>query len=195
MSESIPHRTLYFGYGSNLWIDQMNRRCPESKLVGIGLLKDWKWIINNRGYANIILSPTDIVYGLVYEISATDEASLDRSEGVPVSYLKQYHSIEFTPLSVPTHHNHPDVQAPSISSPSLAKEMLVYVDIKRVTPSSPKEEYIYRINKGIVDGVKAGIPMAYFDKYFRPSIPPLPEVYDEPEVKDPFDPQLYRVEA
>jgi hypothetical protein len=39
--DAIPHPTLYFGYGSNLWIDQMNRRCPESKLVGVGLLKDW----------------------------------------------------------------------------------------------------------------------------------------------------------
>lgn len=34
-------QTLYFGYGSNLWIDQMNRRCPESRYVGIGLLPDW----------------------------------------------------------------------------------------------------------------------------------------------------------
>lgn len=131
----------------------------------------------------------------MYEISPTDEASLDRSEGVPRSYVKQYHPIDFTPLAVPIHHNHPDAQASPTSSTAIIKEMLVYVDVKRITPSTPKEEYIYRINKGIVDGVKAGIPVQYFEKYFRPSIPPLPEVYDEPEVKDPFDPQLYFVEA
>jgi len=34
-------RSLYFGYGSNIWIDQMNRRCPENKYVGVALLKDW----------------------------------------------------------------------------------------------------------------------------------------------------------
>jgi hypothetical protein len=34
-------KTIYFGYGSNLWIDQMNRRCTENKYVGIGLLQDW----------------------------------------------------------------------------------------------------------------------------------------------------------
>jgi hypothetical protein len=160
-----------------------------------------KWFINRRGYANIIPSPDDIVYGLVYELSPSDEASLDRSEGAPVIYAKQNHPIAFTPLAIHTHHNHPDAQAPEASSPgsesnsTTAKEMLVYVDVKRTKPGPPKEEYIYRINKGIVDGVKSGIPMAYFDKYFRPSIPPLPEVADEPEVKDPFDPQLYYVEA
>jgi hypothetical protein len=34
-------QTLYFGYGSNVWIDQMNRRCPESRYVGTAVLQDW----------------------------------------------------------------------------------------------------------------------------------------------------------
>ena len=34
-------KTVYFAYGSNLWIDQMNRRCPENKYVGVGVLHDW----------------------------------------------------------------------------------------------------------------------------------------------------------
>lgn len=33
--------TLYFGYGSNLWIDQMNRRCPDNKYIGVGVLREW----------------------------------------------------------------------------------------------------------------------------------------------------------
>ena len=37
--ESKP--TLYFGYGSNVWIDQMNRRCPENKYIGTAVLHDW----------------------------------------------------------------------------------------------------------------------------------------------------------
>jgi len=31
----------YFGYGSNIWIDQMNRRCPDNKYIGLGLLRGW----------------------------------------------------------------------------------------------------------------------------------------------------------
>ena len=37
--ESTP--TLYFGCGSNMWLDQMNRRCPENKYIGIAVLHDW----------------------------------------------------------------------------------------------------------------------------------------------------------
>jgi hypothetical protein len=37
----MAERTLYFGYGSNLWRDQMNRRCPENRLIGVGELKGW----------------------------------------------------------------------------------------------------------------------------------------------------------
>jgi hypothetical protein len=32
---------LYFGYGSNMWKDQMARRCPESALIGVGLVHGW----------------------------------------------------------------------------------------------------------------------------------------------------------
>jgi hypothetical protein len=34
-------QTLYFAYSSNIWIDQMNRRCPENKYVGTAKLHDW----------------------------------------------------------------------------------------------------------------------------------------------------------
>ncbi len=33
--------TLYFGYGSDMWVDQMNRRCPENKYIGTAVLYDW----------------------------------------------------------------------------------------------------------------------------------------------------------
>jgi gamma-glutamylcyclotransferase len=33
--------TLYFGYGSNIWIEQMNRRCPNNKYIGLGVLREW----------------------------------------------------------------------------------------------------------------------------------------------------------
>ncbi|KAL1648495.1 hypothetical protein SLS58_002250 [Diplodia intermedia] len=56
-----PPSTLYFAYGSNLWLDQMHRRCPSSVYLGVGRLHGsnssntgWRWIINERGYANVV---------------------------------------------------------------------------------------------------------------------------------------------
>ena len=50
--------TLYLAYGSNLSTTQMSQRCPESRLVGVAVLEGWRWIINERGYANIVEAPS-----------------------------------------------------------------------------------------------------------------------------------------
>ncbi|KAI0430086.1 hypothetical protein F5Y09DRAFT_239959 [Xylaria sp. FL1042] len=109
-SAAEPGR-LYFAYGSNLSTTQMQRRCPHSTPIGLARLADWTWIINERGYANIIpqeysapgetesrtetdllpsLSPGNPgVYGLVYRLHPDDEAKLDRYEGVGFAYEKE----------------------------------------------------------------------------------------------------------
>ncbi|TGO66710.1 hypothetical protein BELL_0938g00010 [Botrytis elliptica] len=47
-------QTLYFAYGSNLSLKQMKTRCPDSTYVGTGVLQNYRWIVNQRGYANIV---------------------------------------------------------------------------------------------------------------------------------------------
>ncbi|KAA8572454.1 hypothetical protein EYC84_003074 [Monilinia fructicola] len=49
--------TLYFAYGSNLSLTQMKARCPNSTYYGLGVLQGYRWIINQRGYANIVSDP------------------------------------------------------------------------------------------------------------------------------------------
>ena len=39
--DAQTHEILYFGYGSNVWIDQMNRRCPDNKYIGVAVLREW----------------------------------------------------------------------------------------------------------------------------------------------------------
>jgi hypothetical protein len=41
MADVKNAQTLYFGYGSNVWMDQMNRRCPESRYIATAVLHDW----------------------------------------------------------------------------------------------------------------------------------------------------------
>ena len=137
-------------------MDQMARRCPESKLVGLGILKGWKWFINTRRYANIIRSSEDLVYGLVYEISPTDEANLDREEGVPQSYTKEMVAVKLQP---------------AIGEEKSLVQGLVYIDKKRVEEGEPWEEYIHRMNMGIKDAAARGLPRWYIDKYLRRYIP------------------------
>ena len=83
--------TIYFGYGSNLWRQQMEQRCPHSEYKGVARLNDYKWLINERGYANVVETSRhttemqglslpsakvyeDEVWGLVYTLQHSDEA-------------------------------------------------------------------------------------------------------------------------
>ena len=142
---------LYFAYGSNLWRQQMIRRCPDQREIGTGRLKGWRWIITTRGYASIVASEGDYVLGTVFELSKADVLSLDRFEGVEQgNYRKEM--IIF------------DVEGRSLNG-------LVYIDL--VTEEGiPKEEYITRINNGIRD---AGFPDEYVTRYLRPFVPPCPD--------------------
>lgn len=119
---------------------------------------DRRWIINGRGYANIIPSPGDIVYGFVFELTASDEKSLDRYESS--AYEKLYIPVDLIPND--------DAQPESVKS-------LIYVDVKRKMEGEIVEEYIYRMNMAIRDALKEGVPASYIKKLLRPFIPDLVE--------------------
>ena len=140
----------YFAYGSNMWRAQMNRRCPGNVWLGQAGLPDYRWIISRRGYASIVASPGDDVYGIVYGLTPTDEQALDEYEGVASgSYLKRYLPV-FTEGTYLT--------------------CLVYID-PIIAEGEPHAEYVHRINNGIRD---ARLPDEYVTRYIRPYIPLIP---------------------
>jgi gamma-glutamylcyclotransferase (GGCT)/AIG2-like uncharacterized protein YtfP len=141
---------LYFAYGSNLWPEQMQHRCPGHRIIGPGRLSGYRWIISKRGYANIVKSLSDEVQGVVYEITESDERILDRYEGVEIgSYGKAMMLV------------------------TIGKQVhgcLVYVDPIE-EEGNPRHEYIDRINKGIA---ASQLPAEYLDRYVRKFIRPRP---------------------
>ena len=50
-------------------------------------------------------------------------------------------------------------------------DMMVYINRNAVTPSKPKVEYVRRMNMGIRDAVKAGVPEEYVKEVMRKFIP------------------------
>ena len=159
-------RTHYFGYGSNLWFHQMSLRCPSSLYIGIARLKSYRWMINDRGYANIVQTnhPSDVVYGTVYTLTEADEERLDLNEGVPDAYTKETIPIEFWALA-------PGEKADFGGRAGEEQRLLVYIDRKRVEDDKPKAEYIHRVNMGVSDAVRIGMPQSYVDDVIRKFIP------------------------
>ncbi|KAM6500263.1 Butirosin biosynthesis, BtrG-like protein [Amanita muscaria] len=157
-NEKIGDKIVYFGYGSNMWRDQMHRRCLESEFIGVGRLHSWRWIINERGYATIVPSEEDdVVYGLLYEITQLNMDELDKYES---HYDKVLMDIE-------------DPTAESDETRRIFHDTLVYVE-RKTNEGPPKTEYIYRMNQAIADAVKEGVPQDYIDQYLRKFIPAEP---------------------
>ncbi|KAF4435405.1 aig2 family [Fusarium austroafricanum] len=186
-----PITKYYFAYGSNLHLQQMKRRCPGSKFIGSGKLADHRWQINERGYANVIEAQGHWVEGLVYEINARDEARLDINEGVSKdAYQKQYMTVTLRraeaalyrrPVSWIVNNGGPDHarllaqgegQRKAINhKPHLEQNILVYISPRYIVDSEPKEEYVNRINSGIVDARSLGVTNDYISNCVRPFIP------------------------
>ncbi|KAI2614943.1 hypothetical protein GGR54DRAFT_615413 [Hypoxylon sp. NC1633] len=190
---------VYFAYGSNLSTTQMSKRCPTSKPIGLALLPDWKWLINQRGYANIVpfkssmSAVTDIpskkpdmhpeekkaighlgVYGVLYRLDPSDGKTLDRFEGVPWAYQKQLLDVFVVPPPKATSAA-ADKGKVSFSEPQPEMEMvqaLVYVDSERTRPAEPLTEYIARMNSGIKEAMAEWhLPEDYVNNVLRLYIP------------------------
>lgn len=142
---------IYFAYGSNLSTDQMFRRCPSSVPVGLGILSGWRWIINSRGYANIVrVDDKDAeaaaearVYGLLYLLPPDDEAALDGYEGVPYAYKK--YKVDLLRVR--------DELGQDVGEEQKVTA-LVYVDDERMVGDVPREEYVGRMEMGIREAVE-----------------------------------------
>ena len=155
--------TLYFAYGSNLSLTQMSLRCPTSTYHSLALLPNYKWVIGPRGYANIVSSPSpseDVVYGMLYNLSSIDEASLDIAEGVPTAYTKHYLTVTILPTATPSSSQ---TQISNLSSQQTRTETeteteaLIYIDTIRTGTGTIKSEYITRLNRGINDALALGL--------------------------------------
>ncbi|KAF1913325.1 hypothetical protein BDU57DRAFT_581965 [Ampelomyces quisqualis] len=188
-ASSLPaNKTIYFGYGSNLWLHQMSQRCPTAQYLGVARLTGYKWIISARGYANIVETQRSqqpeeakqpdrenqpsstydaVVFGLVYSLEPSDEANLDRNEGVPIAYTKEYLPCDFWPAGARADSLRWHRAVDGERDRGGKVDMLVYIDRERVGEGDAREEYVYRMNRGVDDAVRMGVPGGYVVEVIR----------------------------
>jgi gamma-glutamylcyclotransferase (GGCT)/AIG2-like uncharacterized protein YtfP len=83
---------LYFAYGMNTNPEQMSYRCPAAQALGLATLKHHRFEF--RTHATITVSPDQVVEGVLWSITPSDEDALDRLEGYPVYYGKKTVMVE-----------------------------------------------------------------------------------------------------
>ncbi len=118
---------LYFAYGSNLNIFQMQRRCKDSKFLKKIKLKDFKLTFRSRyRAADIEPKKNSIVPGALFEISKSDEKKLDLYEDYPILYKKYYFTY-------------------------YGKKVMTYTMVKKTKFTYPTERYLNVVKRGYKD--------------------------------------------
>ena len=81
--------TLYFAYGSNINLEQMEHRCPDAQLVGPVTLQNYELQFRGSGFATVAPKKDCVVHGLLWKLTPKSEQALDRYEGYPRHYTKE----------------------------------------------------------------------------------------------------------
>ena len=83
---------LYFAYGMNTNLDGMAYRCPNAVSLGYAKLLEHKFRF--AGPADVIKHPGSIVHGVLWDLTPECLKSLDRLEGFPHFYDREYRKVE-----------------------------------------------------------------------------------------------------
>lgn len=85
-------KLYYLAYGSNLNLDQMQRRAPTAKVYGSGWLTDHQLVmrgIPERSYLDVVPRPSFKVPVGCFCMEDCDLSSLDEYEGYPDLYARK----------------------------------------------------------------------------------------------------------
>lgn len=88
-------RTLYFAFGSNMDVEQMQRRCLSAREVAPSVLDGYRFAYagvsasRGAGVATVIKDPESYVEGMLYSITVEDLLRLDGFEGAPHWYQRK----------------------------------------------------------------------------------------------------------
>ena len=85
-------KRYYIAYGSNLNVPQMRMRCPRATILGTANLTGWELLFKGSktgSYLTIEKCEDGTVPVVIWEVTAADEAALDRYEGFPTFYYKR----------------------------------------------------------------------------------------------------------
>lgn len=141
---------LYFAYGSNINLHQMERRCPDATVVEPVVLEGYELLFrgNGSGYGVATITPKEgsQVHGLLWRITPRDELALDFYEGYPQLYEKQ-------PVNV-------TIQ----SGAEITVMAYVMTQEKERLPTEPTVGYYEGIREGFVQN---GLPVKALEKALR----------------------------
>jgi len=80
---------LYFAYGSNMDVEAMRSRAPNSRPLCAARLPRSRFIIMKGGYASFVRDPQRALHGVLWELALADVRLLDRYEDIASGLYKK----------------------------------------------------------------------------------------------------------
>lgn len=90
-------KRYYIAYGSNLNIPQMRMRCPGARIIGTSVIDDYQFLFKgSKTGSYLTIEPKDgaEVPVVIWEVTESDEKTLDRYEGYPNFYYKKEMNLD-----------------------------------------------------------------------------------------------------
>jgi hypothetical protein len=143
---------LYFAFGSNMLYKRIADRLGPVRRVGTYSLPNYRLTFSAglwQAVGNVERDYTSQVEGVLYELTDSQIALLDRYEGVPETYQKRFFIVR--------------VSAPTLRNPDRIVQRLafLYVDLK---PSKePKQPILSYLNL-IIDGAEQNGLLTTYNK-------------------------------
>ena len=151
---------LHFAYGSNMDRRLMWRRCPDARLLGGAVLRDYRFIITKDGYASVAAARGAVVHGLLWRLTPRDLAALNAYENIDAGLYR--------------------AAGMAVQAGGRAVRALVYLGRSGV-PGRPRLGYMELVAAAARDG---GLPADYVaslerisDAPSRPAVAPNGETY------------------
>ena len=148
---------LYFAYGSNMYLTQMQERCPSARFECVARLQDHRLAFSHFskkrqcGVADMLKQTGFEVWGAVFEIGAHEIGELDRSEGYRTGRQRGQNSYERSEILVER-----------VGDVEVTIPVWTYTVVNKLDPNpSPSQAYMQLI----VDGARMWrLPTAYIQQ-------------------------------
>ena len=91
LTEANGLKRYYLAYGSNLNLEEMKKRCPGARVIGVTRIPDYRLLVKKGGsgaYLTIEKERGRSVPAAAWEVGTEEEAALDEYEGFPRLYCK-----------------------------------------------------------------------------------------------------------
>jgi hypothetical protein len=149
----------YFAYGSNMDIEQIQKRCPNYRFIGIGFLSDYTIAFTrysttrNSSVADVIRKPGELVWGVLYTLTEEDIKTLDRHEGHPNIYSRKTVTINKVSNN---YFEYDSAILPSNVCESVSAE--IYEVVNKEEQPNPSLEYLKHMLDGAFENF---LPISY----------------------------------